>query len=328
MGETSKRVLVTGAAGFIGSHLMRKLKYLNYEVMGIDNFNSYYSGDLKRSRITEFKLEENVLELDLLELEDLQDCFSSYKPEVVIHLAAQPGVRYSRVNPMSYISSNIVAFENILQTSMQNLVSRFMYASSSSIYGDGAGDLFEEENRGGEVKNLYALTKRFNEDRAFLNYSQIESVGMRFFSVYGPWGRPDMACMRIIGNALGLWEFNQIGDGEQLRDYTYIEDVVSVITAMLAKEKLPRVINVGGGVPISLKQMRTYANQYFSSKAGYVHQAEDTSEAKYTRASTKTLSEYALPIPSMSFENGMKQTCLWASGLDSEKLTNWLNSSR
>lgn len=175
----SRKILVTGAAGFVGSHTLSRLESLGIDCVGIDNFNDYYSPQLKKARLRNFELENSVRKIDLLNQEELSNIFSDFKPQIVVHLAAQPGVRYSKINPMSYVANNVVAFENIIESCKEFNVKRLLYASSSSVYGQEAGSSYVEHNRGGPVKNLYALSKRFNEDRVAFEQS-FESVGLRF----------------------------------------------------------------------------------------------------------------------------------------------------
>ena len=323
----STRILVTGAAGFVGSHTLSKLKTLGLDCMGLDNFNDYYSPKLKLARLKNFGIENSVCNIDLLNQEELSNFFRDYKPKIVIHLAAQPGVRYSQSNPKSYISNNVVAFENMLESCKEFNIQRLLYASSSSVYGQESGASYTEYNRGGPVKNLYALSKRFNEDRVSFEQS-FESTGLRFFSIYGPWGRPDMAYFRIIGSVLGLWRFRRLGDGEQLRDYTYISDVVDAIISIVNLETLPKVINIGGGQPFSLNKMNSLVEDYFG-KTSQIEVAErDETESIITRASTELLSQLGLPVPKVNFESGILKVCEWAKSISKNEFSEWLNSSK
>ena len=323
----SAKVLVTGAAGFVGSHTLNRLKILGIDCIGLDNFNDYYSPNLKLARLKSFELEDLVHKIDLLNQEELSRFFTKINPQIVIHLAAQPGVRYAQINPKSYITNNIQAFENIVESCRVSNVSRLLYASSSSVYGQDAGNIYDEFNRGGTVKNLYALSKRFNEDRVAFEKS-FESVGLRFFSIYGPWGRPDMAYFRLIGSVLGLWRFKKLGDGEQLRDYTYISDVVDTIIRILDLEELPKVINIGGGQPFSLNKMNELVEGYFGRASQFDVAQKDDSEALVTRASTDLLTQLDLPVPKVNFEVGISQVCEWAKSVSASEFSEWLSSSK
>jgi UDP-glucuronate 4-epimerase len=320
-------VLVTGAAGFIGAHVLQRLKIDNHQCIGIDNFSNYYSPNLKEQRAKNLGVDDVIEILDLTSRFELIDFFKRNNPDVVIHLAAQPGVRYSKVDANSYIQSNIIATENIIEGCRQAKVNKLIYASSSSVYGSEITETFEENYRGNNVKNLYALTKRFNEDRIALEES-FESIGLRFFSVYGPWGRPDMAYFRLIGSVLGLRSFTMFGNGEQLRDYTYISDVVDSIVAIMKRNQLPKVINIGGGQPFSLNKMNTLVEQYFGKRTEIDVAKKDETEALMTRASTNLLSKLELPVPKVNFEFGIAQVCDWAKSIPVEEFSEWLSSSK
>lgn len=320
------RVLITGAAGFIGSHVLLKLSS-KHEVKGCDNFNDYYSASLKKERIENFKLNHYIENVDLVDESKTLNFFEEFKPEVVIHLAAQPGVRYSKIDPSSYIQNNIVATENVLRAASIAEAGRLVYASSSSVYGSEITENFKESNRGNEVRNLYALSKRFNEDRMLLQ-NKIETVGLRFFSVYGPWGRPDMAYFRIIGSVLGIKKFSQIGDGNQRRDYTYLDDVINSIEALMYIQSAPKVINIGGGQPVSLNEMKREVEMFFGQSVSFDETIRDDTEALATQASTKLLVDSGIPIPSIDFKSGIRRVCEWASQVDKNKYRNWLESSK
>jgi UDP-glucuronate 4-epimerase len=324
----NKRILVTGAAGFIGSNLVKRLSNASIECIGIDNFDDYYSKDLKLRRMAAFEIGKLISDINLNDLEKFNKVLQEFNPTDIVHLAAQPGVRYSGINPNSYIVNNIFAFENIISACKSFQIPRLFYASSSSVYGIRNNNAFLESDRGGEVKNLYALSKRFNEDRAILELPGIESVGMRFFSVYGPWGRPDMAYFRVIGTALGLWDFQQFGNGEQKRDYTYVDDVIETIFGLLNLPKLPTVINIGGGQPISLNEMKIQIDSFFGSKVRVKEREKDESEAFSTLADTNLMKTLRLPVPKTSAAEGIEKVCNWALTVDKEDFLMWLQSSK
>jgi UDP-glucuronate 4-epimerase len=324
----SVKILITGASGFIGAHLTSRLVHLGYEALGVDNFGDYYSPALKISRVKALGVEKVTRKLDLVDVASLEELLHQFTPTAVIHLAAQPGVRYARINPNSYIQSNVVAFENILQKSIEFGVRRFIYASSSSVYDSSIKSPFSEEVRGDSVKNLYALSKRFNEDRIRLLEDEIETIGLRFFSVYGPWGRPDMAYLRMIGNARGVYRFNMIGDGEQLRDYTYVDDVIDSIVSVLGLTNLPKVLNVGGGYPVSLNYMQNQINQFYDKRPDFDRMDRDETEATSTMASTSLARALDLPIPQTQIQDGIARVCKWAETISDQDLSHWLNSSR
>jgi UDP-glucuronate 4-epimerase len=266
--------------------------------------------------------------MDICENNDLEEIIGEFYPNHIFHLAAQPGVRYSRRNPISYVRNNIVAFEKLIEAISKLQKVRLYYASSSSVYGENVNSSFKEDNRGGDVKNLYALSKRFNEDRASLEYPELESVGLRFFSVYGPWGRPDMAYFRMIGSARGVWKFSQLGNGEQKRDYTFIDDVIDTLTGLMKLPKLPQVLNIGGGQPVSLNEMKFKIDKMLNSNMKIEELTRDESETLVTLADTSLLKKLRLPIPSTSIDQGLETVCQWASDISSIEYLSWLKDSK
>lgn len=255
-------VLVTGAAGFIGFHLSQRLLAEGYDVTGVDNLNSYYDVDLKRSRLS--ALEEHPLfrfvEMDISDSAQVQEVFQAAKPQVVINLAAQAGVRYSLINPHAYSQSNLVGFTNILEGCREYSVSHLLYASSSSVYGGNTKVPFEESDAVDHPISLYAATKRANELMAdcYSHLYEIPTTGLRFFTVYGPYGRPDMAYFSFADNYFSGVPIRvyDAGSREIMRDFTYIDDVVESVFRLIPNPphgSLPhRVLNVGGSSPTSL----------------------------------------------------------------------------
>ena len=243
----NKTVLITGAAGFIGFHLCKKLLKNGYEVIGIDNLNQYYDIKLKEKRlelINNLETKENkkwfFKKVDLIDQDNILEIFKNYNPDVVINLAAQAGVRYSIDNPKEYINSNIVGFSNLLECCKLIKVKNLIYASSSSVYGGNTKLPFSEEDSTSHPVSLYAATKRSNELLAH-SYSHlygIPSTGVRFFTVYGPWGRPDMAPMifaEAITNRRPLKIFNY---GKSSRSFTFIDDVIEILVRLIKKPAL------------------------------------------------------------------------------------------
>ena len=275
-----QRILITGSAGFIGYHLSKRLIQIGSNIVGIDNFNSYYDVRLKNTRL--LKLQElsyknnasnDFLKVDLIDKIALNEVFNKYKPNIVIHLAAQAGVRYSLTNPQDYINSNLLGFGNILENLRINKVKNFIYASSSSVYGGNKKVPFSEKDPVNHPVSLYAATKKSNELMAH-SYSHlygIPSMALRFFTVYGPWGRPDMAPMLFTkaifsGKPIEIFNF-----GNMTRDFTYIDDVIEIILRLINKPATSdkyfdnnspnpstswachRTFNLGGNKPILLK---------------------------------------------------------------------------
>lgn len=274
----SKRILVTGAAGFIGFHLVKRLAESNgYDIVGVDNINSYYDVNLKYGRLAELGIERSLIgegnstapvkssrygnfkfiKADIADLEGLRRIFSDGKFEIVCNLAAQAGVRYSFENPHSYISSNVCGFMNILLLSKEFDIRHLVYASSSSVYGNNAKIPFEEADRTDEPQSIYAASKKANELMAHVYSSQlgIATTGLRFFTVYGPWGRPDMAPFLFLRSILEGKSIKVFNYGNLSRDFSYIDDIVTGIFKIIEKpvgKGACRIYNIGNSSPVML----------------------------------------------------------------------------
>jgi len=237
-------ILVTGSAGFIGFHLCRRLIKLNKKVIGLDNFNSYYDVKLKEARnqilLKESEFNKNIFlskRIDICNAENLEKVFKDISPEYVVHLAAQPGVRYALENPSSYINNNLVGFGNILENCKRYRIKHLLFASSSAVYGGNITTPFKENQNVDHPVSLYAATKKSNELMAHV-YSHLFGLpctGLRFFTVYGPWGRPDMALSLFIKAILEGEEIRVNGDGKMERDFTYIDDVIEALERLIYK---------------------------------------------------------------------------------------------
>ena len=227
------KVLVTGAAGFIGASLSRGLLDRGDEVTGIDNLNDYYDVSLKEARLNTLKGDEkfNFLKLNIANREDIKCLFSSRPFDVVVHLAAQAGVRHSIENPSVYIDANLVGFGNVLEECRQNDISHLVYASSSSVYGSNTRLPFSESDNVDHPISLYAATKKANElmAHAYSHLYRLRTTGLRFFTVYGPWGRPDMALFKFTRKILAGEPIPVYNEGRMIRDFTYIDDVIEGI---------------------------------------------------------------------------------------------------
>ncbi len=247
-----KRILVTGTAGFIGYHTAQRLLDAGDCVAGVDCLNDYYDPQLKLARhreLTARYAEFQCHEFDLCDFDHTADLFSSFRPDLVCHLAAQPGVRYSLINPLAYERSNLAAFLHVLELSKVHGVERFVYASSSSVYGGNQKLPFSETDPVEQPISLYAATKRSNELMAgtYARLFGLNTVGLRFFTVYGPWGRPDMALWKFTENILAGRPITVFNDGDMYRDFTYIDDIVSGIKAALETADLANdeIFNLG-----------------------------------------------------------------------------------
>ena len=236
-------IIVTGAAGFIGFHLCRRLLESGVNVIGIDNVNEYYDVHLKEKRLdilNKLILKKNKWEffkLDLSNKNSLLEIFEEYKPEKVVNLAAQAGVRYSIINPNAYINSNIVGFNNILECCRALKIKNFLYASSSSVYGGNTKTPFKETDATNHPISLYAATKRANELMAhsYSHLYNIPATGLRLFTVYGPWGRPDMAPMLFTKAILSKQPIKVFNNGNMSRSFTYINDIIEIIYKLINK---------------------------------------------------------------------------------------------
>jgi UDP-glucuronate 4-epimerase len=268
------KILVTGAAGFIGMHTVQKMAVLGHEVIGIDNVNAYYETDLKYARLAELGIKREDLEynkkvngntniqfilLDIQDAGNLNSLFATQKFDVVIHLAAQAGVRYSITNPRDYIDSNIIGFYNILEACRNFPLQHLVFASSSSVYGNTDKVPFSEQQNTDAPVSFYAATKKSNEVMAH-SYSELYKMkitGLRFFTVYGPWGRPDMAPTLFAKAGIESKPIKVFNEGNQSRDFTYIDDIVQGI--QIVSQKPPaetnfRMLNIGNGNPVNLME--------------------------------------------------------------------------
>ena len=238
-----KKILITGSAGFIGYNLSKYLLKQNNIIIGIDNMNTYYDVSLKENRLKQINDKNFIFyKLNLEDREELYSVFEDEKPEIVINLAAQAGVRYSLENPHAYIDSNIVGFMNVLEACRHNNVKHLIYASSSSVYGANTSLPFSTSDNIDHPLSLYAATKKSNELMAH-TYSSlygIPTTGLRFFTVYGPWGRPDMALFKFTKNIIEGIPIDVYNNGEMMRDFTYIDDIVESISRLV---KQPAEIN-------------------------------------------------------------------------------------
>ncbi|UJF35536.1 NAD-dependent epimerase [Paenibacillus hexagrammi] len=282
--EMMKRVLVTGAAGFIGYHMTRRLLDEGYAVIGIDNINDYYDVTLKHSRLRQLHHDNFTFIQESLENRTrMANIFLEYSPSIVIHLAAQAGVRYSLKNPHSYIDSNIVGFMNILEACRHHKVEHLLYASSSSVYGSNTKLPFSTDDNVDHPISIYAATKKANELMAH-SYSHlfgIRTTGLRFFTVYGPWGRPDMALFMFTKAILNGDPIQVFNHGDMSRDFTYVDDIIESIYRILIRDgkSTYKVYNIGNNAPVKLldfvcaiekKLNRQAEKQYLPLQAGDV----------------------------------------------------------
>ncbi|WP_016911239.1 NAD-dependent epimerase [Mammaliicoccus vitulinus] len=269
------KMLITGTAGFIGSHLSKKLISQGHEVVGIDNINDYYDVTIKEDRLKSIGTENfTFYKINLEDDASMNDIFKNEKPNVVVNLAAQAGVRYSLENPRAYIDSNIVGFTNILECSRHHKVEHLIYASSSSVYGANTSKPFSTSDNIDHPLSLYAATKKSNELMAhtYSHLYNLPTTGLRFFTVYGPWGRPDMALFKFTRAIVNDEAIDVYNHGKMMRDFTYVDDIVEAISRLVQKPAEPnpewtgdnpdpsssyapyKIYNIGNNSPVRLME--------------------------------------------------------------------------
>lgn len=302
------RILVTGCCGFIGSNLIKQL--FSDEIIGIDNLDNYYDINIKKKRLEE--LEETVenfkfYQLDICNRNTLEAIFKVHRPQYVVHLAAQAGVRYCEINPTAYIRTNVNGFFNVCECCKKYGVKHLVYASSSSVYGD--TDVPSKETDNLDPKSLYAITKSFNEELA--STYDFHTTGLRFFSVYGGEGRPDMFVSKVIQAA----ENNEIlyinGDGEQKRDFTFIQDICCGIIMSLDESKAQekhRIYNIGYGEPHSLNEVVDIIERLTGKKIKKVYKENNTLDVQCTWADCSKAKKELGWTPKIDLEEGLRRT--------------------
>ena len=327
------KILVTGTAGFIGFHLAKKLLERGDEVVGLDNINDYYDVNLKYARLAELGIERDKVEekkltqsssfehhsfmkANLEDTETINQLFETEKFDAVCNLAAQAGVRYSLENPHAYIQSNIVGFMNILEACRNYEVKNLAYASSSSVYGLNKSQPFQTTDKTDTPVSLYAATKKSNELMAH-TYSHlygIQTTGLRFFTVYGPWGRPDMAPMLFadaITNDRAIKVFNH---GKMSRDFTYIEDIVDGIIKVIDKPSDFNVYNIGNNAPVSLMDFIETLENALDKKAEKNFMEMQPGDVESTYADTTPLVEDFGYKPNTNLTHGIGEFVKWYRG--------------
>lgn len=270
LGSMSKNILITGAAGFIGFHLAKALRLGGNQVTGYDNFNDYYSISLKRDRAALLKKEGiSVIEGDVTDELLLPKIVKEQGISHIVHLAAQAGVRYSLVNPQAYIKSNVDGFLNVLEICRRDPRIKLTYASSSSVYGLNTKIPFSEGDRTDNQASLYGVTKKANESMAqtYNHLFGISAVGLRFFTVYGPWGRPDMAYFSFTKAILEERPIEVFNHGQLKRDFTYIDDIVTGISSAMEFGNGCEIFNLGNNQPVDLLEFIEVLEKKLGKKA-------------------------------------------------------------
>lgn len=327
------KVLVTGAAGFIGYHVSQSLLQRGDEVVGIDNLNDYYSVTLKEDRLSQLTPYENFefQKMDLADRNDIESLFQSHSFDRVINLAAQAGVRYSIENPRAYIDANIVGFLNILEGCRHAKVAHLSYASSSSVYGANEKQPFAESDNVDHPVSLYAASKKSNELMAhtYSNLFNLPTTGLRFFTVYGPWGRPDMALFKFTKGIINKQPIDVYNQGEMYRDFTYIDDIVEGVVRIT--DKIPeanpkwngnapdpassfapyRIYNIGNNSPVKLMDFVNAIQDELGEKAIINMMPIQPGDVPATSADTSTLAQDIGFKPNTSVGQGIRNFIDW-----------------
>lgn len=329
----NSKILVTGAAGFIGVHLSNQLTKNGYSVIGLDNMNTYYDLNLKKDRLAQLNDNRNFtfVECDLTDRERINKIFEEHQPSVVINLAAQAGVRYSIENPYAYLDSNLTGFLNILEACRNYPVDHLLYASSSSVYGGNKVAPFSTNHNVDHPVSLYAATKKSNELMAhtYSHLYNIPTTGLRFFTVYGPWGRPDMAYFSFTKDIIEGNQIKVFNHGKMERDFTYIDDIVEGIIKLIprAPEKNPnwnesvdelgasfapyRIYNIGNNSPVPLMRFINVLEEKIGKEANKQYMEMQPGDVLRTYADVSELERDIDFKPSTSIENGLGKFVKW-----------------
>ncbi len=334
--NSNRKILVTGAAGFIGAAISKKLLLKGDYVIGLDNLNNYYDISLKKSRLNHIESISNddkwkFFQFDLEDYHDLDYIFNKYSPNIVINLAAQAGVRYSLENPSSYIRSNLVGFGNILEVCRKYKINNLIYASSSSVYGGNKKLPFRETDPVNHPVSLYAATKKSNELMAnsYSHLYKLSCTGLRFFTVYGPWGRPDMAPMIFTRSIIESKPINIFNYGNMSRDFTYIDDITEAIykctfkPATIDPEFDPlkpnpsssnaphRIFNIGNNKSVELLYFINLLEKNLNKKAISNLKPMQLGDVKDTYADISKLDNWINFRPKTSIEVGVRNFVEW-----------------
>lgn len=327
------KVLVSGSAGFIGSALTLRLLERGDTVIGIDNHNDYYDPALKEARLARHDSHPNYIHLriDLADRRAIEECFATHKPQRVVNLAAQAGVRYSIENPLAYIDSNIVGFTHILEGCRRNGIEHLVYASSSSVYGANTSMPFSVHDNVDHPLSLYAASKKSNELMAhtYSHLYNLPTTGLRFFTVYGPWGRPDMALFKFTKAILAGEKIPVFNYGKHRRDFTYIEDIVEGIIRVLDQPAQPnpcwsgekpdpgsskapwRIYNIGNNTPVVLMDYIAALENSLEMKAEMELLPIQPGDVPDTFADVSELVEQIEYKPTTTIDKGVKNFVIW-----------------
>jgi UDP-glucuronate 4-epimerase len=316
MESNNKTILVTGGAGFIGSQAVKFFLDRGDEVVAVDNFNDYYDPALKKSR------QENLLsgfqkfkmyKADITDYSAMEEIFKKHEFSHVLHLAAQAGVRYSLSNPFAYEKTNILGTLNMLELCRQHNVKNFIFASSSSIYGDNKKIPFSEDDKAENPISIYAATKKSNEEMAYSYHHLfgLNCTGIRFFTVYGPWGRPDMALFMFTKNILAGESIDVYNNGEMYRDFTYVDDIISGVVAAVDKSYAYEIINLAGGKTIKLLDYISEIEKNLNKKAIMNFMPMQPGDVPATTADISKAEKMLGYSPQFSVQIGVKNFIDW-----------------
>ena len=313
--KNKERILVTGCAGFIGMHLCKSLLDDGYNILGIDNLNDYYDSKLKRNRLKILKNYDlfSFLKLDITDLNELSYVYRDFNPSKVVNLAAQAGVRYSIENPHTYVSSNIKGFMNVLECSRKNNVKGLIYASSSSVYGGNTKVPFSEEDIVNKPISIYAVSKITNELMAhtFHQLYGLKSTGLRFFTVYGPWGRPDMAMYIFVKKILNDEPIDVFNFGDMERDFTYIDDIVKGIRAAIDKNYDYEIFNLGNSKVENLSNVISNIKKELNCEVKINYKPIQPGDVEKTFSNISKAKKMLGFNPTISINEGIKKFINW-----------------
>jgi UDP-glucuronate 4-epimerase len=332
------RVLVTGASGFIGAHLCASLaKKTGIELAGLDSFSNYYSVQLKRRRVDALMSNQRIdlLTVDISDEAAVDKVFIDFQPEVVVHLAAQAGIRLN-VNYFSqYVNSNLTGFANILTAAVRHKTRSLLYASSSSVYGNAKNQSLPESMESLLPTSFYGATKLSNEilARSISSRNELRTRGLRFFTVYGPWGRPDMAYFRILEALLNNRTFHLNGDGSIERDFTFVSDVIEITESLLndlelREESFSDVVNLGGGSPHSMKALIGTLERLSERNLRMELKEWEPGDVRRTESDRRYAESLLGKRNFVTLERGLDDFLAWGTNSEnSHFLADWVNSS-
>jgi UDP-glucuronate 4-epimerase len=312
------KILITGAAGFIGFNLSNfLLKISNHKIIGIDNLNDYYSVTLKKKRLAVIKKSKKFifLKTDINNKKNVEEVFKKYKFDIVFNLAAQAGVRYSIDNPTAFVENNILGFYNILDASIKYKVKKLLYASSSSVYGDSNNFPLKEGNKIAP-KNIYGLSKKINEEISQVTslYNDIQLIGLRFFTVYGEWGRPDMFMMKYLKSS--FYKNNKFylnNFGKHVRDWTYVKDICEILNLLInVKSKKKHVVyNICSNKPVKLMSIINKIDVLTQKKAKIIKRTLQKGDIYKTHGSNTLIKKITKFKNFTSIDAGLRSTVKW-----------------